>query len=1027
MSSVRRSQRASRTGWAWFLVLAVSWSVLPVTNAADPPRRRAADPRDGWYDIRDYGAQPGHSPEQAARTHRVLQGLVDLLARPGHKYSRTIYIPGADEPWTIDRPVFLDQSQITIQGDGPSSIVQMAPDRDDSCFFVGISRTPRDKVFTPDHWIDLFGKLDASAAPRPGVRWGLRTRGDSHIAQGAGPFCYGTGDYWAETRQLTVEFALDFSVTPYHDFAFFGVSGRGQPQPWMLFGAAGEFVVAYRTRDGSITGGTVRMFRFKPPAGRGVHRIAFQIDLTTARVSAFVDAVEVATTGDNGGTDFQAASNLKFSANQNMPFKINAAGTGANSFSSDYFEYDHKFARDLWLYGLRVSKTIRYATAGVGRRWRRRDGTPIDDAHTFFEADAETVALLPLQDPPKSGAASRLVSVKAGPAGGGRNSSALFLSPEHGTPYSAQGPHHFRDVTVKATPGFYGDAVTLGFALDFSAERSQFHGGAHGIGSWNWGANYVTRLRDCQFTATDASIYNHYGQMELTACRFHSHGRATIWADLGIIRAHNLWCAYGGKPEFIVKLTNGGAFLANHFEVDIEGGDYPSIAGFYAESSNQGGSVEGGRLDLKDIAFGTIGPKSPLVLLHQTNPFDPPSAFRLEGLILVGGSYPALVQTDGRVWNGEIQTEVQPTYPPVLHTNSEAGGIVSRHRRFIGPPRETTWTRGAHRLDVTMPADAQFTLWRCVATGSYGTAKPPRWQGFDPVDAGENGLAAYLTGHSYWSAGVRTHHGAFTNQAHAAVLNQLFVGTEAPAPKGLYIGLSTVPAQRDGGVIEPQGQGYARAAIPREAWSASKDGTSANIQAVTFPKAEADWADVHAVFLADAAKGGRVVAAIDVAPLTVKAGVAVSFTPGQLAVAQASGPRGISLDLADAFNGFWLHGQALKPLTVHIALSTGPANLSSGPKEPASAGYARLAVPSTSWSKALDYGRISDLGIVTNSQALRFTRPTGPWGTVRSVYLMDLPQGGRVLAAAALTIPRSPLPDDPAPEFAPGALWISTD
>jgi hypothetical protein len=1024
MSSFRRSSRA---GWAWLLALAALTPFVPATVAADPPRRGVAEPRDGWYDIRDYGARPGSTPEQAARTHKVLQGLVDLLARPDHKFSRTIHIPAASEPWTIDRPVFLDQSQITIQGDGPGSIIQMAPDRDDTCFFSGISRTPRNKALTPDHWVDLFGKLDASAAPRPGVRWGLRTRGDSHIAQGAGPFCYGAGDYWAETRQLTVEFALDFSETPYHDFAFFGVSGRGQPQPWMLYGAAGEFVVSYRTQDGSITGGTVRQFRFKPPTGRGVHRIAFQVDLTIARVSAFVDGVQVETLGDNGGADFQAASKLKFTANQNMPFKINAAGTGANSFDSDYYEYDHKFARDLWLYGLRVSKSIRYETPGVGRPWRRRDHTPIDDAHTFFEADDETVALLPLQDPPGSAAASRLVSVKAGPAGGGRTSSALFLSPEHSSTFSALGPHLFRDVTVRATPGLYGDAVTLGFALEFTAERAQFHGGAHGIGSWNWGANYVTRLRDCQFTGSDASIYTHYGQMELTACRFMSHGRATIWSDLGIIRAQNLWCSYGGKPEFIVKLTNGGAFLSNHLEVDIEGGDYPSIAGFYAESSSQGGSVEGGRLDLTDTVFGTIGPRSPLVMLHQSNPVDPPAAFALKGLVLVGRSYPALVQTDSRAWSGEIQTEVEPNYPPVIHTTSEAGGIVSRHLRFIGPPRETTWTRGAHRLEVSMPADAQFTLWRCVATGTHGTAKPPRWQGFDPVDAGENGLAAYLTSHSYWSAGVRTRQGAYTNQAHAAVLNQLFAGAEAPTPKGLYVGLSTVPAQRDGGVVELQGQGYARAAVPFEAWSASRDGASSNLQAVTFPKATADWANVHAVFLADAAQGGRVVASIDVAPLTIKAGVAVSFTPGQLAVAQASRPREISLDLADAFNEFWLRGRALQPLTVHLALSTGPADLSTPPKEPEGGGYARLAVPSASWSKAPEHGRISELGVLTNSQPLRFAAPTAPWGTVRSVYLMDAPQGGRVLAAAPLTIPRSPVADEPAPRFAPGALWISTD
>ena len=64
---------------------------------------------------------------------------------------------------------------------------------------------------------DLFGKLDASAVPSPGQKWGIRTNGNSFVQFQASPLSAGAAsaaggfnsDYWTETSKLTVEFCIE--------------------------------------------------------------------------------------------------------------------------------------------------------------------------------------------------------------------------------------------------------------------------------------------------------------------------------------------------------------------------------------------------------------------------------------------------------------------------------------------------------------------------------------------------------------------------------------------------------------------------------------------------------------------------------------------------------------------------------------------------------------------------------------------------------------------------------------------------
>jgi hypothetical protein len=431
-------------------------------------------------------------------------------------------------------------------------------------------------------------------------------------------------------------------------------------------------------------------------------------------------------------------------------------------------------------------------------------------------------------------------------------------------------------------------------------------------------------------------------------------------------------------------------------------------------------------LRLKDINFGTIGRDTPMVMLRQTSAYDPPSVFSLDNLTLIGDEYAALVQVEGQSWRGEVSTvTMDPVYPQVL--NMGAGrGVVSRDNRLTGPPRSTRWTAGAHVLDVMSPVDGQFSQWRCPASGEYGTPTPPTWQGFEPLDAGANGLAAYVQGHSYWTAGPETRVGFSTEVIHAAALNRVFGGVPIPARGPLYLGISTRNASRTGFYRECSGPGYAR--VPVGPFVIDADGSARTVQSLTFPAAGADWTDLRSLFLIDSPSGwGNVVAMIGVEPFSVAAGSTLGFDAGVLKVAASRSRDQFASAMFRAIHDSAFNAAPLATPTLYVALSTGDANSSTAPVEPVGNGYARVPAPASSWTQAEGGGqfRTHQRGAVSNAVPLAFGVPSGSWGALRSVYLMDAASGGQVVASANLTIPRSPTAGGPAPTFSTGAFWVS--
>ena len=106
------------------------------------------------------------------------------------------------------------------------------------------------------------------------------------------------------------------------------------------------------------------------------------------------------------------------------------------------------------------------------------------------------------------------------------------------------------------------------------------------------------------------------------------------------------------------------------------------------------------------------------------------------------------------------------------------------------------------------------------------------------------------------------------------------VGKTAFTMPVVHVGLSsTTPAASGSGVTEPSAGGYARVATTGATWQAAVAGISANVAAITFPKATADWSggsNMTFGVLYDAATGGNL---LGYAPLAVARNVLSGDTP----------------------------------------------------------------------------------------------------------------------------------------------------
>jgi hypothetical protein len=127
----------------------------------------------------------------------------------------------------------------------------------------------------------------------------------------------------------------------------------------------------------------------------------------------------------------------------------------------------------------------------------------------------------------------------------------------------------------------------------------------------------------------------------------------------------------------------------------------------------------------------------------------------------------------------------------------------------------------------------------------------------------------------------------FTDYMEAKIVNHMLRGITWTLPTTKYIGLFTAAPNDAGGGTEVTGGSYARVAVTCNTtnWNApTTAGLSDNAVPITFPTATANWGDVVAIGIFDAASAGNLEMYDPITTTTVSNGSTASFANGALDV-----------------------------------------------------------------------------------------------------------------------------------------------
>lgn len=131
--------------------------------------------------------------------------------------------------------------------------------------------------------------------------------------------------------------------------------------------------------------------------------------------------------------------------------------------------------------------------------------------------------------------------------------------------------------------------------------------------------------------------------------------------------------------------------------------------------------------------------------------------------------------------------------------------------------------------------------------------------------------------------------GALSDYLENALVGHVFRGTPYTAPGTIYVGLFTTACSDAAPGTEPSSGGYARVGVAANTsnWAATNgtNGTTSNVNVISFATPTAGWGTVAYFGLFDALSGGNMLIC---SPLTsskaINSGDAVSFAAGALTV-----------------------------------------------------------------------------------------------------------------------------------------------
>jgi hypothetical protein len=702
------------------------------------------------------------------------------------------------------------------------------------------------------------------------------------------------------------------------------------------------------------------------------------------------------------------------------------------------------------IHGLRVQKGLRYRNDGPGSAQAYVSGGTINDMSQYFATGPEVLFQVPFDARPADLVEHPSMRVLGGFAGweyvplSPRNQQNEFmpfgLVSSSLSDFGLQGNYYGAGMLINGTANCQFHDLSIRW---FNAALS-FYGAVTY-------SNYFKDL-DLEAVTSILALRTAYLQSFSRINSGLSGPRVFVCADNASQVAIEDWLLSPSHATSHYVYSDGASVFLRRFWADNEGFDLQGSCEYYFGAL---GSVSGVKVDIEWIEEGIGSYRKPVILLGGANSrrigevFQYPSYFSFKSTaISPERTQPARIQVDSPFWYAKLRNDAVYERGPFVLDNTLNGDsrVKVEDEWYNGPPRSSLWRKGMVTLNPPDVVSGRPVEYACSQSGAYGTATPPRWVATKVLDDDESRLAADLVGHSYWSAGAApatTIFGYWSDAVQVQNMDWIFqqLAPSIPAlPTSLSAGLTLTGALRSkiGGEIGAN-LGYSRQPVTFKFPEAGR----AEASAVSFGPATGDWGDggytgvPSAVVIVD--ESGNLIASADIDPEPVKSGDSgVSLGAGAVFMQhQPVAGSAFSPAVEDALAKAWLGGSQLPVWNLYLALSTGEADVASGPVEPADSAYQRVAAPPACWTSTTgtrnNGGRYYpdgiqesvtqyEIAVVTNKQEMEFAKPTTDWGTVRSVYLMDAPTGGNVVAAANLVLPRTVKAGGAAPGFEIGAI-----
>jgi len=390
---------------------------------------------------------------------------------------------------------------------------------------------------------DLFGVLDTTAAPRPGVRRGWSTAGGRTLqgqftSANIGPWIDGARTYFDGAECFTLDVCLVPPVGGWPPNTPLLGCGRScsvnDPQPWCLWvGPTGYLVLSLRTQR------TIGLAL--PLPASPLYRATVEVDLVAGTSAAWLNGVQAPLLVDG------LTPGMKMAANTVYPFHVGRQGFAVATASEP--------PTPLVLAGLRIGTALRYKPGGVGTKQVVLDGSPATDAYRYFDRTDQrtTVGYLPLDDPPAQrwlrwtpgDGLDEMVLVMRGGQGGGK-------------------PARLSDLSIWSR----GPAVLLGAVLDWRGVNLRLQSEtAAAVGSVPVVMSYPITLRDCTLSGGDAAVSLSQAIVALRDCKIEGQGRDGIRLRGASLDASNLFASFcppqgrsflrylaGGEGDSVIRL-----------------------------------------------------------------------------------------------------------------------------------------------------------------------------------------------------------------------------------------------------------------------------------------------------------------------------------------------------------------------------------------------------------------------------------------------------------------------------------------